>query len=132
MSWLIKIRGSEVSSDDFTLEELEAVEKASGTPWSVLNAYREIRVAKAMLAVVLVRLGVPDTLMVKELSALTLRDIKSAFVWVPDEDDGGGGGGDDDDDPLDPTPPPPPTSQKSSAGASSVTTGRPKKHAVAA
>ena len=85
--WTITWQGTEHSSDDFTLEELGATEKASGTPWSVSNPLREVTVARAWLAVVLVRGGMDDAEVAAQLDTLTLGRIKDAFAYVADDTD---------------------------------------------
>lgn len=130
MSWEITYQGNHLNSDDFTLDELEAVEKASGVPWSILNAYREVRVAKALLAVLLVRLGQSDAQMTDTLTKLTMRDIKNVFTWIP-EDGEEKNNEVDDSDPLEQTNLRQ-ISPNSSTGVSGITTGPRKKRANSA
>jgi hypothetical protein len=111
VSWLIKFGGVELDSDDFTIEELGEVEKVSGVPWSLANPLREISVAKAFLAVVLLRTGTSERDLMKELEALTLGKIKRSFEWV---DDGSDQEGEEEPDPSDQ--PPSQTSPPSSPG----------------
>ena len=87
MAWLIRVGDGEVSSDDFTIAELGEVEAAAGEPWSVANPLRSVKIARAFLAVALLRLGRTQDQTADELEALTLRTLKGAFVYVPDDDD---------------------------------------------
>lgn len=84
MAWKIRLDEVEFSSDDLTLEELEAVEETSGEPWSMLNPVRSVKSAKALLAVALMRAGVPDEEIGQRLGALTVKDIKDVFDWEED------------------------------------------------
>jgi hypothetical protein len=43
------------STDDLTLNELETAEKVAGVPWSVMNPLRSTKVARALLALLLIR-----------------------------------------------------------------------------
>lgn len=118
MTWLITWDGKQYESDDFLLDDLDAIEKATGEPWSVSNPLRHAKTAKEFLRVVLRVAGEPDD----RIDGLTLRDIKAAFDYRPDAPLGGGGDGDGDDEaPLDQS------SGGSSRGAAAGTTGPRKK-----
>jgi hypothetical protein len=109
--WVIRVGDVEVLSDDFLIEDLEAVEKTSGVPWSIANPLREIKVARAFLAVAMVRQGKSDREVEAELRTLTLRTLKNTFDYRADEDE------DTTEDDADPLPPSPlRTSRKSSRG----------------
>lgn len=84
MSWLIKFDGTEVLSDDFTVEELGEVEKVSGVPWSICNPLREAKVAMAFIAVALLHAGRDQDDIADILEKLTLGQMKNAFEFVPD------------------------------------------------
>lgn len=86
MAWETHIGGSWRSSDDLTVGELESIEAATGTPWSLINPFRSMPVARAMLATWLVRDGKTDDEAKAEVSALTAKTLKNAFRFV-DEDD---------------------------------------------
>jgi hypothetical protein len=88
VSWIIKWQGQEFSSDDFLLEDLAEVEKSTGTPWSTANPYREVSVAKAFLAVAMLRQGASEKEVVEELKKVTLKTLKTSFVYYADEDEG--------------------------------------------
>lgn len=97
MTWIVQWGGQRVSSDDFTLGDLIALEKETGTPWSGLNPLREVKVAVAFLRVAVGRLGGdPD-----EADSATLKQLKHVFAFEPDEPwPGDGEDGEDDDGPL--------------------------------
>lgn len=126
MSWTVTYRGVTYSSLDLTLDEVEAMENIAGVSWARLNPTTNIAAAKAFLAVFLMRDGVADADLTKQLGEVTLRDLAGALVWVDD-----------------PPPVPPPTkrgkkgghaldptngersSPRGSDGAPNVTDGRP-------
>ena len=85
MAWRIVFDGSQVVSDELTVGELEAVEKAAGAPWSLLNPLKSVQQAKAFLGVLMVRSGLTDEQMTERVGRLTLGDIKEAFQYVPDD-----------------------------------------------
>lgn len=87
MSWLIRIPGFDLDSDDMTVADLGRVEKLSGEPWSTSNPFRSVDVAKAFYAVALERSGVPRKDTDTAVAALTLRDLKGAFEWRDDDDE---------------------------------------------
>lgn len=87
MTWIIKWDGHEMSSDDFLIGDLESIEKATGTPWSVCNVFKDVKVAKAFLAVAMLRQGESEAEVVAALDAVTLRTLKSAFEWRADEEE---------------------------------------------
>lgn len=84
MGWLIKIDGHEVSSDDLTLDDLDALEKATGTPWSALNPWRHATHAREFIRRALVLSGVPQEDADARADNLRLSDIKGAFDFVDD------------------------------------------------
>ena len=85
MSWLVRWDNVEMSSDDFLIEDLESVEKATGVPWSVANPLREIKVARAFLAVALLRAGKSESEVAAALGKVTLGTLKTAFDYKPDD-----------------------------------------------
>jgi ribosomal protein S18 acetylase RimI-like enzyme len=109
--WLIHVNGETLESDDFLVSDLEAIEKATGIPWSIANPVKNISVAKAFLAVALKRQGRSDRDVATELGVLTLRSLKTTFDYKPDDIDAEVV----DPDPL-PTASPPSTGRKSSRG----------------
>jgi len=88
MVWVIKWNDSETTSDDFLVEDLEAIEKATQTPWSIANPLKSISVARAFLAVAMVRAGSTDKEAEAELKKITLKTLKTTFEYRVDEDDG--------------------------------------------
>lgn len=95
MAWIIEIGGGRVTSDDFTLEDLGDIEKATEQPWSLLNPLASIPVAREFLRVALRILGDGDP--EATVQGLKAKELRSAFTFesdVPLE-------GDEDADPLD-------------------------------
>jgi hypothetical protein len=86
MSWLIRHNGVQFSSDDFTIEDLGEIEKATGTAWSIANPIREIKQARAFLATAMLRSGRSEAEVEAMLNQITLRSLKNAFEYVADED----------------------------------------------
>ena len=81
MTWLIRLPdGSQASSDDLTLDDLEAIERESGAPWSTAAPLNSVPAARAHLRAAYRRAGLdPD-----RGGTLTLRTIKATFEHVPD------------------------------------------------
>ena len=123
MSWLITVDGVKFNSDDMTVEELGEVEKISGVPWSIANPLREVTVAKAFVAVALLRVDGDHA--ADKLAGLTLRDLKDAFEWVDDEGQGV-------EEELDPSAPPPPSTSRNSSASGQAGGGRRAKHVKSA
>jgi len=88
MPWLIKHNGVVFDSDDFTIADLGEIEKATDVPWSIANPLREIKVARAFLAVALLRSGRTDKEVEKALALITLKALKRSFELVPEVDKG--------------------------------------------
>ena len=86
MSWLIRWDDVEMSSDDMLIEDLENVEKSTGSPWSVANPLRDIKVARAFLAVAMLRSGKTEEQVADALGKITLATLKTAFDWKPDDE----------------------------------------------
>jgi hypothetical protein len=110
VTWITRWDGVEHSSDDLTLGDLDRLEQQTGVPWSALNPLREIKVAKAFLALV----------SGQDVEAMTLGQIKAAFDWRPDLPLPGA---DQDGDPDDAAPLEVPSSPASSSGASGPSAG---------
>jgi len=119
-SWLIRVDGLEFNSDDLLIEDVGAIEKASGTSWYICNPLVEVPVARAFLAAALLRSGRTPDVVEKVLSTLTLKQLAHAFTYVPDDETGGEA---EEVDPSDP--PPAPTTPSSSPGGPDPTTGPP-------
>lgn len=59
-SWLLRLQLAdgqtlEASTDDLTLDELEIAERVSGVAWVAMNPLRSTKVAKGLLALLLIR-----------------------------------------------------------------------------
>lgn len=120
MTWVMRWKGQEIVSDDFTLDELGRIEKETGVPWSTLNPLREMKVARSFLSIALERTGGDPA----DLDGLTLGRIKAVFDFRPDEPFPGDEEADDG--PL------AQSSDASSPGASGGSTGPRRKRAVSA
>ena len=96
--WIIRVGDEKVESDDFLIEDLEAIEKAGGSPWSIANPLRDIKVARAFLAVAMLRQGKTDRETEAELKKMTLKTLKGTFEYRSDDDVPGE---DESEDPLD-------------------------------
>ena len=86
MTWIIRWEETEISSDDFLIEDLESIEKATGQPWSILNPYRDVKVAKAFLAVALLRAGKNEQQIELALRVVSLGTLKTTFDYKPDDE----------------------------------------------
>lgn len=84
MSWNVTLGGRTYSSLDLTLDEVEALERISGQPWTVINPFAGVKSAKAYLAVFAIRDGRDEAEIVKSLDSLTLRELADSFEWVDD------------------------------------------------
>lgn len=91
-SWTIRLEGHEqVSTDDLTLDELEMAERACGVPYTLMDPHVSVRIAKALLAVCLLRANLragmaeaaaeDDAL--RRVRKLTTAALHGAFQWVP-------------------------------------------------
>ena len=87
VAWIVKWDGEEMSSDDLTMEELEAIEDMTGGSWSMLNPVRSVKDAKALLVVAMIRGGADKPDVEKRVRSLTVADIKDAFDWRADDAD---------------------------------------------
>lgn len=124
MAWIITLHGRSCSSDEFTLADLEAAEKAAGQPWSLLNPLASIPVARAFAGIALRMQAVDDV--DAALEAMTAGDLKRAFRFVEDEPIPGDGQ-EDGEFPLDRAPGT--STRSSSPGAPEGTPGGRRKHA---
>jgi len=86
VAWSVRVGETWQSTDDLTLDEIEAVEKASGVSWGFLNPLRSAAAAKALYAAFLVRDGVPDDEARTQVGALRLKTAKHTFRYVEDDD----------------------------------------------
>lgn len=83
MPWVITIPGEEpINELDFTLDEVDFIERESKTPWGIANPIRVLAVYRAYLKVCLKRVGRDP----KEVDTYTQRDIRGWLDYVPDEE----------------------------------------------
>lgn len=118
-SWLIKVDGIEFNSDDFLIEDVGAIEKASGESWYICNPLVSVAVGRAFLAAALLRSGrTPDVVEKYLTTTMRLGELRKAFTFLPDDEPGGEA------EEVDPSgPPPSPTTPSSSPGEPEPTTG---------
>lgn len=84
--WLVKLEGEVLlNTEDLTFEELEALEQVTGTGWAFLFPNNDAKVAKALLALALVRSGMDDTAAKDKVAALTRREFRDSFERITDE-----------------------------------------------
>jgi hypothetical protein len=124
MPWIVTFDGVQLDADDMTVEELGEVERISGVPWSIANPLREVKVAKAYIAVALLRTGRDKSEVASRLAALRQRDLKGVFDWREDDQEGQG-----EQEELDPSDPPPAPTSASSSPSEPPVAGRRAKHA---
>jgi hypothetical protein len=124
MPWIVTFDGVQLDADDMTVEELGEVERISGVPWSIANPLREVKVAKAYVAVALLRAGRDKSDVAGQLTALRQRDLKGVFDWRDDDQEGQG-----EQEELDPSDPPPAPTSPSSSPSGRPAAGRRAKHA---
>lgn len=67
--------------DDFTLDEIEAIEEQTDTPWLLLNPAKSLKVARAMLVMACIRAGIPDDEINGRIN--TIRDLNGVLTLVP-------------------------------------------------
>jgi len=127
MAFIIRIPGYPPLEDwDFTLDDLDAIERESGVPWVLATPFRSAKVAKAYFRVAYRHHGLdPD-----DVDKLTQRDFKGWLDVVPNEDDA-----DDDADAEDGEADPPTTPRRArrsrpSSGASPTATSGPRQSAA--
>lgn len=91
-SWLLKLEGHpEVSTDDLTLDELETAERACDVPYTLMDPHVSIRIAKALLGVMLTRANLAagmeqkqaEDQALKAAGKLPVRKLHGAFTYVP-------------------------------------------------
>ena len=84
--WRVEFEGRTVTTDELTLDEIELVERVSGTPWVNINPRASLKCAKALLIVMAIRAGEAEDAAFRRLSKLNLKAIKRAFVFVEGDD----------------------------------------------
>ena len=124
MAWTVKLAdGFVFDSDDMTLDDLGRIEKDTGTPWSILNPWKDMKVAKAFLVVAMQANGAGQDEAYRAVDAMRLRDVKAMFDFRDDDEKPATASGGDAD-PLDRS------SRTSSRGARSGSSGPRKKPAA--
>lgn len=71
-----------MSTDDFTLDEVETLEEQTGVPWLLLEP-SNWKVARAMLIVAMLRSGLDDEQVAEKIKGYNLRDMHGVFTLVP-------------------------------------------------
>lgn len=100
MTWTMRLPGGRgaVESDDFTLDDLDRIERATGQPWSTLNPWRDAKTAREFIRTAYRHSGLTDAQADDATKRIALRHVKSLFEHRPDEplaegddeEDGGG------------------------------------------
>jgi hypothetical protein len=107
-AWLVRLEGfPEVSTGDLTLDEVALAEQVSGSPYTLMNPHASVKVAKALLVLMLKRARMREGHSEADAEAealrvageAPLRTLHGAFVFVP----GDGSPATDDDEPLPPS-----------------------------
>lgn len=82
--WEIRPPGTDyvMSTDDFTLDEVESIEEQTQVPWLLLDP-SNFKVARAMLAVAMIRAGVPDEEIPERMRGWRLEDMHGVFGLLP-------------------------------------------------
>lgn len=82
-SWTLRLEGHpEVSTDDLTLDEVEVAERACRVPYTLMDPHASVRVAKALLAVLMVKAGATEEEALARAGKLPLRQLHGAFTYV--------------------------------------------------
>ena len=81
--WEIRPPGTDyvMSTDDFTLDEIEAIEEQTEVPWLLLDPARSLKVARAMLVMACIRAGIPDDQIGQRIN--TIKDLHGVLTLVP-------------------------------------------------
>jgi hypothetical protein len=82
--WEIKPPGTDyrMTTDDFTLDEIESMEEQTQVPWMLLDP-SNFKVARAMLIVAMIRAGVPDADVAEQMKGWTTKDMHGVFTLIP-------------------------------------------------
>lgn len=79
--WRIRLEGfPDLTTDELTLDDIETAEKVCGVPWVLINPLASVKEAKALLALLLMRAGVPEAEALKAAGKTTLRKLAGAFT----------------------------------------------------
>ncbi len=82
-AWIVSVEGyPEVSTNAMTLSEVEVVEQVCGVPYTLLNPHSSIRVAKALLVVLVMRAGASEDAALQLAGNLPVEVLHGAFRYV--------------------------------------------------
>lgn len=99
--WLVEVEGFDpITTSELTIGEAELAETVSGVPYTLMNPVASVKVAKALLVILLkrsrVNAGLPVALAESEALAavdgMPLSVLQGAFTFVPGERDQPRGG----------------------------------------
>jgi hypothetical protein len=84
--WRVSLEGfPDVTTDELTLDDIEIAEKIAGVPWVIMNPLASAKEAKALLTLLLINAGIPETEALKAAGKTSLRKLAGAFHYeVPD------------------------------------------------
>ncbi len=85
MPFVFTVEGEKVSSDDLTLDEVIAVEKATGSGWFELNPYNSAAHCRAILVQINSRRRPKDDAE-KLVGAMTIREAQDSVDFVARDD----------------------------------------------
>jgi hypothetical protein len=71
-----------MTTDDFTLDEVESMEEQTQVPWLLLDP-SNFKVARAMLIVAMLRAGIPDDQAGEQLKGWHVGDLHGVFTLLP-------------------------------------------------
>jgi hypothetical protein len=82
--WEIKPPGTDyrMTTDDFTLDEVESIEEQTQVPWMLLDP-SNFKVARAMLIVAMIRAGIPDAEVSEQIKGWTVENLHGVFTLIP-------------------------------------------------
>lgn len=80
--WRVHLDGfPDLTTDELTLDDIETVEKVCSVPWVLINPLASAKEAKGLLAVLLIRAGVPEQEALKAAGKTTLKKLATAFRY---------------------------------------------------
>lgn len=80
--WTVTLQGyPPVDTQDLTLDEIEAAEKACGVPYTLMDPRESVRIARALFVVCMVRGGMDEDKALKAAGQLRLAVLHGAFTW---------------------------------------------------
>jgi hypothetical protein len=82
--WEIKVPDSDfrMTTDDLTVDEIESCEEQTQVPWLLMDP-SNFKVARAYLAVALIRMGLSDDEAVARIKSWHLADLNGVFTLLP-------------------------------------------------